>query len=481
MGKRKADEIRTSEEERVYTTGAGEVSAPGGRPATPARDWTKGSVIRNLLTLSWPIVIHNALYMVGQTVDMIWIGRLGSNAVAGVGVAFIIHMLILSAMMGFVTGTRAMVARAVGAGDNTTANHIVRQALIVSVIIGVIVTVLGVTLAEPILGFFGLKEAVVIEGVAYMQVLFGGWVAYSMWLVAFSIMQAAGDSLTPMVIHAFTRSVQLVLSPLLVFGLLVFPQMGVRGAALSMIIGQALGMVISLWILAIGRTRLKLTFSNFRLDLKMIWRMVKIGAPAMIMGMERNFGQMLLLRVISPFGTLAVAAHTLNQRVEMFVFMPGVGIGTGAGVLVGQNLGARQAGRAETTGWLATGLSAGFMSVCAVAVLLWAEPIMSIFTREAGLIEMGGMFLRIGATGYLLNGLSTGLQNSISGAGDTLPPMLVSIAATWVVLLPLAVFLPKITDLGVQGVRWAMVASLLVGAVAYSIYFKTGRWKRKAV
>jgi len=449
--------------------------------AALVRDWTRGSIIGNLLSLSWPIVVHNALYMVGQTVDMIWVGKLGASAVAGVGVAFIIHMLVLAAKMGLATGARAMVARFVGASDTETANHVVRQAFIVSVVFGVIVTILGIFLAERILGLFGLKADVTAQGIAYMRVMFGGWVFYSLWLMAFTVMQASGDAVTPMKIHIFTRSAQVLLSPFLVFGWWLFPRLGVSGAALGMITGQAFGMAISLWILFTGRSRLRLTFRGFRLDPGMIWRMVKIGLPACVMGMQGNFGQMVLMWVMAPFGTLAVAAHTLNQRVEMMAFMPSVGLGMGAGVLVGQNLGARQPQRAERTGWLAVGVVEAIMLACAAVVLLWAENIVCLFNNEPELVVLASLFLRIAAAGYLMNGFITGLQNSISGAGDTLPPMVISLVTTWLVLLPLAFLLPQFTNLGLYGVRWAMVINLVIGAAAYIIYFRLERWKRKRV
>ncbi len=446
------------------------------------RDWTKGSVIGSLLSLSWPIMVHNALYMIGQTVDMIWIGRLGSAAVAGVGAAFVIHMLVLAAKMGLVTGTRVMIARYIGSGDITAANHISRQAFVLSIIYGIFFSALGIIFASQILGLFGLKPEVAAIGADYMRVLFGGWVFYSLWLMAFSIMQASGDTATPMFIHLFTRSIQLVLSPFLVFGWWVFPELGARGAALSMVIGQGLGMLISLWILFKGRqSRLKLTLRGFQLDIGSIWRMVKIGLPALIMGVQGNLGQAILMWIIAPYGTLAVAGHTLNQRVEMFVQMPSVGLGTGAGVLVGQNLGARQPQRAERTGWISTGLMEGFMAICAVLVLLSAPYIIRIFTTEAELVELGSNFLKIASAGYLMNGFIFSLQNSISGSGDTLPPMIISLLNTWLVLLPIAYVLPRATDLGIFGIRWAMVISHTFGAVAYTLYFRWGRWKRKQV
>jgi putative MATE family efflux protein len=455
---------------------------PGSKTQRLSRDWVTGSVTGNLIALSWPIMVHNALYMVGQTVDIIWIGRLGSAAVAGVGTAFIVHMLVLSAKMGLVTGARAMVARAMGSGDFPRANHLGTQAFVVSILYGVFFSILGLVFPSQIMGIFGLKPEVAALGAEYMRVLFGGWIFYSLWLMAFSLMQSAGDTTTPMYIHFATRSVQLILSPFLVFGWWVFPKLGVQGAALAMITGQLLGMIIALWILFLGQnSKLKLTLKGFRLDFASIKQMVKIGLPALFMGVQGNLGQTVLMKIIVPFGTLAVAAHTLNQRAEMFVQMPGVGLGTGAGVLVGQNLGANQLKRAEQTGWMATTILVAFMGVFAAAVLVGAPVLMRLFTVEPELIQIGSDFLRIAAVGYLMNGFIICLQNSISGSGDTLPPMVISILTTWTILLPAAFLLPSLTDLGVYGIRWAIVVSLTFGAIAYIIYFRLGRWKNKKV
>jgi len=353
---------------------------------------------------------------------------------------------------------------------------------VVSIVYGIFFSVLGMIFADKILVLFGLKPEVAALGADYMRMLFAGWIFYSIWIMAFSIMQASGDTATPMFIHLFTRCVHLILSPFMVFGWWVFPRLGVQGAALAMILGQGLGMVISLWVLFRGeQSRLKLTLKGFRLDVVSIWHMVKIGLPALVMGVQGSLGQTVLMKAIAPFGTLAVAGHTLNQRVEMFVWMPGYGLGTGAGVLVGQNLGAKQPQRAERTGWMAAAILEGFMAVCAAAILLGAPYLMRIFTVEPELIRIGSIFLRIASVGYLMNGFITVLQTSISGSGDTMPPMVISILSTWVILLPAAFVLPRITDLGVYGIRWAMVLSLAFGAVAYIFYFRLGRWKNKIV
>jgi len=212
-----------------------------------------------------------------------------------------------------------------------------------------------------------------------------------------------------------------------------------------------------------------------------MWRIVKIGIPASIMGVQRSFGNIVLMWFMVPFGTLAVAAHSLWQRIEIMLDQPTFSISVAAGVLVGQNLGASQPGRAERSGWLATGFVQIIMLIGSVAILLWAESIISIFNTEPDLVKLTSIFLRIAAAGYLVMGFVIVLQQSLAGAGDTLPAMLFSVFMIWVVQLPLAFLLPQVTELGVYGIRWAIVISLFVGAVIYVMYFRLGRWKRKKV
>jgi len=188
---------------------------------------------------------------------------------------------------------------------------------------------------------------------------------------------------------------------------------------------------------------------------------------------------MLLMRFIVPFGTLAVASHSLSGRVEMFLFVPGMGLGTGSGVLVGQNLGANQPSRAKKSTWLAVVLVEAFMAVCAAAILIWAEYIIGIFSQEAGLISLGADFMRIASAAYLVSGFAMVMQNCIAGAGDTMPNMIVSIVTMWAVQLPLAFWLSQHTNLEIYGIRWAMVISAFLNAAAYTTYFLTGRWMKK--
>jgi len=427
------------------------------------------------------MIVGGSLNMLGPTIDMIWVGKLGAASIAGVGVSGMVVMLVNSMMMGLFMGLRAMVARFIGAGDAKGANHVAQQALVVSIAYSMTMAIIGILFAEPILAVFGLESEVITEGAAYLRINFIGMVTMCFRTMTEATMQASGDSVRPMWVAVFFRLFHIALCPFLVFGWWFFPRFGVTGAAMTNVISQGIGATLGLWFLFSGRTRLRLTLRNFRIDPATIWRLVKLALPASVTAMERTLGNLVLMWFMAPFGTLAVAGHTLNQRIEFFLHVPAMGLGQAAGVLAGQNLGAKQPERAERTGWLASGLLSGVMSIASLVVLLWAENIIHIFSAEPELVELASTFLRIATASYIVMGLTAALQQCVNGAGDTMVPMIVMLLNMWLVQIPLAFFLPRITSLDVYGVRWAIVAGSVSSAIAYTIYYRLGRWKYKRV
>jgi len=449
--------------------------------ATFERDWTKGSIVRNLLSLWWPMAISGLLMSLGPTIDMIWVGRLGTHSIAAVGVAGMAVMVINSLRIGLYQGLRAIVARFVGAGDKRGANLVTQQAFVIAVAFSIFTAIIGQFFSEPILMLLGLEADVVASGAAYMRIQFVGGVTMSLWGVAEAGMQASGDAVTPMKISVGARLLHVALCPFLIFGWWLFPRLGVNGAALTGVFSQGIAGGIGLWFLVSERTRLRLTFRNFRFDGNIIWRMLKIGIPAGINNMERSFADLVLMWFIVPFGTIAVAAHSLAGRMDGFIHMPSSGLGQSAGVLAGQNLGAGKPERAERTGWLAAGLFTGVMVIASLVIWFWVEPLVRIFNATPALVEIASTFLRIQIVSYMLFGIVMVLMNCLNGVGDTMITMLTTLITMWLVVVPLAYFLPRVTDLGVYGVRWGIVSGTIIRGVIFAIYFKLGRWKRKKV
>ena len=454
---------------------------PEEKAASAVKDWTKGNIVHNILLLSWPMILLGALYSGNLILEMIWVGKLGAAPIAGVGVAGFIVLLVIQVKSGLGIGERAMIARFVGAGDTFMANHIAGQAFIIATVYSIIVAIIGLVFTEPIFSLYELEPDALAEGTAYLRIVLTGWITEAFWITSFSIMQASGDSVTPLKVAVAIRVVNAIICPFLVLGWWGFPRLGVTGAAITYIIATGMGMVICLWVLFTGHTRLKLSLKDFRPDLYIILRILKIGIPASFTGLGKSFGDLVMTWFMIPFGTLALAAHNLIARIETFLNTPGMGLGTGTSVLVGQNMGADQPGRAAKSGWLALGVVEGFMALCSIILLVWAESVIGIFNVEPDLVKLGALFLRIAVLGYLGMAVIYVMQNCISGAGDTLPPMMITLASLWIVQIPLALILSRYTGLDAYGVRWAIVIGYTVGAIVYIVYFQRGRWQRKKV
>ena len=426
-------------------------------------------------------MISQTLTVLGPTVDMIWVGKLGAAPIAGVGVSGMVVMAVNSIMMGLYTGLRAMIARFIGSGDMDGANNIGQQAFVIGTVFSVIMAAIGIFLAEPLLSVFGVEPDVVAEGAAYLRIQLAGSITMALTMVSQSVMQASGDTVTPMRISIFFRILQIIICPLLVFGVWVFPNMGVSGAAWANVISQFFGATFGIWYLFSGRTRLKLTLRNFKLDKDVIWRMTKIGIPASITGVQRFLPYLVLVWFVSPFGTAAVGALSLMQRIDTFIRMPAGALGNAAGVLAGQNLGAGKPDRAEKGGWIAIAMFSGLMVICCILIWFFADNIVKIFSTNAELVEIASTFMRIQIVGYLVFGPTIVISLCVEGVGDTIATMIVTLLTMWVIQIPLAWFLPEHTPLGVYGVQWAISIALVARALLFTVYFKSGRWKRKVI
>ncbi len=456
-------------------------SASIGRAGLQRRDWTKGSILGNLWALSWPSLITSTLNVIGPTIDMIWVGRLGSNSIAGVGVSGMVVTAVNSLVMGLFTGTAALVARFVGAKDEQSANRAAQQAFVIGLAFSVIMALVGLFLAESILSLLGVDPAVISQGAAYLRIQFVGMITMSAVTTAQSIMQASGDAMTPMKMSIAYRLVHIALCPFLVFGLLFFPKLGVNGAALSNVTTQGLGGAFGIWVLLSGQTRIRVTLKNFRFDGNMIMRAVKVGLPASLTNMQRSLADLLVVRLVIPFGTVAVAAHSLMQRLDMFVQTPSGGLGTAAGVLAGQNLGAAQPKRAVRTGWTAAALATGISLFFSIIIWFWAEPLFGAFSNDGGVIGLASAFLRINIVSYAVWGVVVALSMCLNGVGDTTIPMITNLTTMLGIQIGLAYVLSQHTTMGVYGIRWAVVMGIVVRGFIYVIYYQRGRWLKKKI
>ena len=250
--------------------------------------------------------------------DLFWAGFLGSRAVASVGVAQTWVQFFNTARMGLDTSARAMVSRAVGANDLPLANHYARQAVFINSTVSILVMLFGVFLSDWLLLILGVTQAVVDDGTAYQQWRFLGFFWFAMNNLGGNLLQAGGDSLTPMKAQLITRGSHLILSPILLFGWLGFPALGVSGTAIATSISQVIGTFINFGALYRGDSKLHLTPAGFTIDWAVQWQQISLGTPAAIAGAERSFAQVILVGLAAPFGATGLAVFSITQRIQMF-------------------------------------------------------------------------------------------------------------------------------------------------------------------
>jgi putative MATE family efflux protein len=412
---------------------------------------------------------------------MIWIGKLGPGAIAGVGVSGITVTAVNSLVQGLFTGTAAMVARFVGAREENSANRAAQQSFVIGLAFSFVMAIVGLFLAEEIMVLLGVERAVAAAGAAYMRIQFIGMVTMSAVAVSQSIMQASGDPMTPLKMSVSYRLAHIALCPMLVFGLFFFPKLGVNGAALSNVITQGLGGAFGVWVLLSGRTRIQVSLKRFRLDGNMILRAVKIGIPASLTNMQRSLAELLLVKLVAPFGTLAIAAHSLMQRLDMFIQTPAAGLGTASGVLAGQNVGAGQPGRAVRTGWIAAGLATIVSVFFSIVIWFWAEGLFGVFSGDGEVVRLASAFLRINIVSYVVWGVVVALSMCLNGVGDTMIPMVTNLTTMLGLQIGLAYVLSRHTSMGLYGIRWAVVSGIVARGIIYTAYYRHGRWLRKKI
>jgi len=448
-----------------------------------SRDLTSGSIPKNLAHLAWPQVLEGILNVADQTVDLVWAGRLpgGFRALAGVGVGQSFTQFGMMARQGLDQSLRAMVSRAIGAKNIPLASHIALQAFSLTGAYSLFMVLVGLLLTDIMLRLIGASEAVQAETAMYMRIQFVGMATMGFRMASGAALQSAGDVITPFKATLVTRVIHIVLTPFFIFGWWGFPAMGLPGAAAVNVMAQLAGCAINFFTLFRGSSLLHLSFHGYRVDYPLLWRMIQIGAPATVAGTERAMAQLVLLRFVTPFGDVALAAYALTRRMEMLIHFGSMGIGQAAGTMVGQNLGAQRPDRArQSVGWALVYVYAIKMVVGGL-MMLFPVAVIMVFSSHAEVVALGSPWLRLQVVAGIFMGGAMIFQQSYNTAGDTLAPMVVTLLAVWGIELPLAWLLSHTLGIGPLGIGYAAIAGMAARVVCYVPYFFWGRWLRVKV
>jgi putative MATE family efflux protein len=427
--------------------------------------------------LAWPTIVAFGAQTLVRFVDFAMVGSLGPEALAGVGLGGQVYWLVQSVAMLVPTGLAAVLARAVGGGDSGRADAVLRQSLLLATGLAVLTTVVGLPFTDLAIEIYGVDPGVVALGSTYVWWLLWGTVPFALSFVFGAAVRAAGDSRTPLYVGIATNLLNVFLNWVLIYGNLGAPAYGVGGAAMASSLAMAFQLVVFWWMWRARRLILIPGAAGWWPDRALLRSIVVIGYPASI---EQGLFQVGLLgfqRIMSLYGTSAIAAYNVGAQILSFSFIPGVGFATAAATLVGQHLGAGDADAAARSGWRSTLGAVASMTVVGAVVVASAEPLARVFTDDAEVVALTVDFIWILGLVQPVMAIEFAVGGSLRGAGDTFFPMVAVFVGLFLVRLIPATCLVLFADVGVQVIWCALIADYLTKAVMLTRRFRRGRWR----
>ena len=445
------------------------------------QDYTEGPLGRAVFLLAVPMVLEMAMESVFGIVDVFFVGRLGADAVAAVGLTESLLTVVYSIALGLSMATTALVARRIGEKDPEDAARTAVQAIVLGVAVSVPFAVVGILGAREVLALMGAPSSVIEAGWGYAAWMLGGNVSILLLFLVNAVFRGAGDATVAMRSLWLANAINIVLDPCLIFGLGPFPELGVAGAGLATVIGRSAGVAYQLRALGRSGRHLRVGRRHVVFDGALGLRLLRLsvgGTGQFLIGTASWLG---LVRILTPFGAVALAGYTIALRVVVVALLPAWGLSNAVATLVGQNLGARKPERAERSVWIA-GLYNMVFLLGVMALFLWkAEPIVALFSADPEVQRMGALCLRVVSYGYPFYAWGMVLVQAFNGAGDTVTPTWINLFCYWLLQIPVALVLARGLGYGPLGVFLAITVAESVIAVVGLVVFRRGAWKRKEV
>ena len=436
------------------------------------QDYTTGNMKKAVFLLAIPMILELGLESVFAVVDMFFVGKLGQNAIATVGLTESVISLVYSLAIGISTAATAIVARRIGEKNQEAAAHAGAQALVVSLIGTLAISITGSVFAPEILTLMGASQQVVAEGAVFTRIMFAGSSAIMFLFLINGIFRGAGDAAMAMKSLWIASFINIILCPVLIHFF------GLKGAAIATVTGRSSGVIYQCYHLFKGKGILRFKRKHFNFDLPIVKSIINIAWPATLQFIIASGSWIILARLVAETGgTTASAGYQIAIRNVVFFILPAWGLSNAAATLVGQNLGAKQLLRAEQSVMLTARYNVIFMSLVMLLFLFCANPIIRFFTQDEAVVAYGVRALRIMGAGYIFYGIGMVMTQALNGAGDTRTPTIINFICFWMFQIPLAYILSEGIGLQSTGAFLAIpIAESLIALLAW-YYFKKGRWK----
>src|SRR5215471_9353202 len=445
------------------------------------QDFTTGSLNRAILLLAIPMVLEMALESLFAVVDVFWVGRLGADAIATVGLTESMLSLVMAIGFGLSLSTTAMVARRIGEKDPAGAAVAGVQAIVIGLALSAMVGLPCLFYAPNLLRLMGASPQIVATGSGYARIALGGGGVIMMLFLNNAIFRGAGDAAIAMRLLWVSNIINLILDPCLIFGWGPFPKLGVTGAALATFTGRSIGVIYQFYRLLKGTERIRVLTRQIRVHLDVLWRLIRVSFTGILQFAIAHTSWIGLVRIVSTFGAAAIAGYTIAIRIVIFVILPSWGLSNAAATLVGQNLGAGKPDRAEKAVWRTGIYNMIFLGTVGVLFIIFAEPIVRMFISDPEVVKLGAACLRIVSYGNLGYAYFMVMMQAFNGAGDTITPTIVNFFGFWLFEIPLAYVLAKPLGMHSNGVFFSIAIAESAMAAASAILFKQGKWKKQKI
>lgn len=437
-------------------------------------NFTEGSIDRAIFLLSVPMVLEMLMESLFAVVDIFYVSRLGDNdAIATIGLTESVLTIIYSLAMGMSMGATAMVARRVGEKDIPAAQVAAAQSIYIGIGLSLMVSVIGIFFSTDILRLMGASESLIANNSGYTRWMLCGNITIVMLFIINGIFRGAGNAAIAMRALILSNGLNIALAPVFIFGF----KLGVEGAAIATMIGRGTGVAYQVYHLTKGKGLIRLQASNMAIRWDIIWRLIKVSAGGTGQFIIASASWIFLVRIISTFGSAALAGYTIGIRVIVFAIMPAWGMANAAATLVGQNLGAGLPERAEKSVYRSAFLNMIFLGMVTIAFYTFAEPIVGIYTNDPAVLESGKQCLKIVSLGYIFYAYGMVIIQSFNGAGDTLTPTILNVFGFWLFQIPFAYLMAIVLKFETTGAYIAIVTAESAMAIVAIIIFRRGKWK----
>jgi putative efflux protein, MATE family len=445
------------------------------------RDYTNGKIGKALFMLAIPMVLEMVFESVFAIADIFFVSQLGDDAVATVGITESITTIVYAIGFGLSMATTALVARRVGEKKFEKAAKVSAQAIVTGAIASVFIAIVGIFFSKDLLQLMGANSTIVNEMSGYASIILGSNMIIMLLFINNAIFRSAGDAELSMRVLIIANCLNIILDPLLIFGLGPIPAMGVEGAAIATSIGRGLAVIYQFVLLFKGRGKIHIKIEHFSLRWKTIKKLINLSLGGIGQNIIATSSWIGLMRIMAEFGSAAIAGYTIAIRILIFILLPSWGLSNAAATLVGQNLGANQPERAEKSVWAAGRINVAFLGLIGIIFFLFPAYFIELFTDDQGIVVNGIQALKIISCGFIFYGMGMVLLNSINGAGDTQTPTLLNLISFWIVEIPVAYLLAIHFAWNQNGVFYAIIIAEAILTLIALYWFKTGRWKLKRV